>query len=289
MKIKRVFVTGSKGFIGQHLCRHLLQIGDRVVGNDKHQNKFNVSNIHKVKSFPLAKIQAIVHLAAKTSITDSLNNPYETYYANVLGTLNLLEFARLRNIHKIINISTYVYGLPLYLPVDEGHPVNPHSPYNRSKLLAEDLCRNYSSDFGIDIVTLRPFNVYGPGSKSYTLISSLIQQIKINKKVTLTGKDVRRDLLHIEDFVNLLTLILDEFPSGYNVYNVGYGESHTLEQVIEIIAKLLKRKITIAYDNKGRPTDKMNITADTSKVTSSFRWCPVVDLEKGLSKTVLSS
>lgn len=288
MKSNKIFVTGSNGFIGMHLCNHLFQIGDTVLGNCEYPNKLDISNMHELKAIHQDKIHAIVHLAAKTSIDNSLNNPYETYYTNILGTLNLLEFARLRNIQKIINISTYVYGPPQYLPIDEGHPVNPHSPYNRSKLLAEDLCLSYSHDFGIDIVTLRPFNVYGPKSKSNTLISSLIQQIKNNKKVSLSAKDVKRDFLFVEDFVNLLIIILSQFPKGYNVYNVGYGESYSLEDVTEILANLLREKVSIAYD-KGKPSDIMHLIADTSKVTSSFGWRPVVNLKTGLRRTVLHS
>jgi len=288
MKSNKIFVTGKNGFIGTHLCNRIAHPSNTVFGDCTDPDGFDISNIRELKSTHPDKIEAIVHLAAKTSIDGSLNNPHETYYNNVLGTLNILEFARLRNIHKIINLSTYVYGPPQYLPIDEKHPVNPHSPYNKSKLLAEELCLNYSKDFGIDIVTLRPFNVYGYKSKSYTLISSLIEQIKNNEKVSLSAKDVRRDFLFVEDFVNLLIIILSQFPPGYNVYNVGYGESYTLEEVTEIIADILRKRVSICY-NKSRPSNIMHISADTSKVTSGFGWRPVINLEKGLRTTVLHS
>lgn len=100
-------------------------------------------------------MDAIVHLAAKTSISDSFKEPYETFYTNIVGTLNVLEFAKIRKIRKFIYISTYVYGEPRHLPVDEKHVVNPHSPYNTSKLLAEKICEDYSNDLQMNIVTLR--------------------------------------------------------------------------------------------------------------------------------------
>lgn len=104
-------------------------------------------------------MDAIVHLAAKTCISDSFKEPSETYYTNFVGTLNVLEFAKTRNIKKFIYVSTYVYGQSLYLPVDEN-TLNPHSPYNNSKLLAEKMSKlftlfwNKYSDFA-SILCLR--------------------------------------------------------------------------------------------------------------------------------------
>jgi UDP-glucose 4-epimerase len=99
----------------------------------------------------------------------------------------------------------------LYLPVDEKHSVNPHSPYTNSKLLAEKICQNYSHYFGINMVTLRPFYVYGPNCRNRSLISSIIKQIKKNGKVKLSGKKVKSDFLFVTDFVNLIEKILEDF------------------------------------------------------------------------------
>jgi UDP-glucose 4-epimerase len=100
-------------------------------------------------------VNAIVYLAAKTSISDRLENRIKRYFTNVIGTLNVLEFARIRNIKKLIYASTYVYGEPQYLPIDEKHVVNPPIlPYNTSKLIAEKICQSYSQHFNINIVTL---------------------------------------------------------------------------------------------------------------------------------------
>jgi UDP-glucose 4-epimerase len=288
MKTDIVLLTGSKGFVGKHLCRQLIKKGTRVIssiGND--ENNLDVTDMNQLQS--VDKVQAIIHLAAKTGVMYSIDRPYETYYTNLAGTLNLLEFARLRNIHKFIFVSTYVYGEPKYVPIDEKHPVSPHSPYNKSKLLAEQLCQNYSDDFGIDIVTLRPFYIYGPESKSYSFISSAIRQINENEKVLLSGKHTKRDFLFISDFVNLLEIILDEFPTGYNLFNVGYGTSHSLREVAEILAKLLNKKITIDYDNECRPDDVINMEADISKVSNAFNWKPMVSIEKGLKLTIKNS
>jgi nucleoside-diphosphate-sugar epimerase len=285
MKINTVLVSGSKGFIGKHLCRRLTEIGMNVVNSSKSdENNLDVTNMNQLQS--IEKVEAIIHLAAKTSIKNSLDNPYETYRINLFGTLNLLEFARLRNISKFMYISSYVYGQPKYLPIDEKHPVNPHSPYNKSKLLAEQLCKNYSYDFGIDVVILRPFYLYGPESKSSYFIPSVIQQIMKNGKVLLSGENTKRDFLFIDDFINLLAIILNEFPSGYDLYNVGSGTSSTIKEITEIIAKLLKKKITISYDNDIRSNDVIDMTANISKVSNAFNWKPMIELNEGLKLTI---
>ncbi len=288
MKISKVLVTGSTGFVGNHLCRQLLQIGINVVGsgsvNDK--NKLDVTDMNQLHSIDNGGVEAIVHLAAKTSVKSASKDPYQAYYTNIVGTLNVLEFCRLRNIKKFIFMSSYVYGQPKYLPIDEEHPVNPHSSYHKSKLIAEQLCKNYSLDFGIDIVTLRPFLLYGPTAKPYMFISTVIQRIKNNGNVFLSEKHTSRDFLFISDFLDLVTILLNEFPSGYNLYNVGSGESHHLEEVTQILAQLLNKKITINYDNQIRPGDVTEMIADISKVSNAFHWKPRVGIIEGLEITL---
>jgi len=286
MKINKVLVTGSKGFVGRHLCKRLREIGIRVVTNSKEHHKLDVTNIDQILT--IADVEAVIHLAAKTSILNSVKNPYETYHTNILGTLNLLEFARIRNIKKFIYVSTYVYGQPQYLPIDEIHIVKPHSPYNKSKLLAEELCENYSHDFGINIVILRPFYVYGPNSRYRSFIPSVIRQIMKNGKVVLSGENTKRDFLFVTDFVNLLQTILHQFPNGYNFYNVGYGKSYSLKEVAQSLAKLLDKKITV-QSSKTPVTDIPDMRADITKVSKTFNWRPTIDIDKGLRLTVQDS
>jgi len=283
MKINKVLVTGSRGFVGRHLCKRLKEIGTTVVTNTKARNKLDVTKIDQLLT--VDDVEVVIHLAAKTSILNSVKNPYETYYTNILGTLNLLEFARIRNIKKFIYVSTYVYGQPQYLPIDEKHIVEPHSPYNKSKLLAEKLCENYSHDFGINIVTLRPFYVYGPNSRYRSFIPSVIRQIKKNAKVVLSGDQIKRDFLFVTDFINLLQIILNEFPNGYNFYNVGYGMSYSLKEVAQNLAKLLDKKITVHSNNKTI-ADIPDMRADIAKVSKAFNWKPTVDIGKGLKLIV---
>ena len=152
-----IFITGSRGFVGDHICKSYFKNKYNLITDDPTDKQRNdITKIEYFENFD-DKIDVIIHLAAKISINDSLIDPYETYHKNIVGTLNVLEFAKRKNITNLIFLSTYVYGEPQYLPIDENHPVNPHSPYNKSKIIAESLCKDYSKIFGFNIVILRPF------------------------------------------------------------------------------------------------------------------------------------
>lgn len=287
MKTTTVLITGRHGFIGNHLYKYLTKKQIAIIDGDEIEEKksLDVTNLQTLLSIN-KQVQAIIHLAAKTSIINSFHNPYLTYYTNFVGTLNLLEFARLKNVKKFINVSTYVYGHPQYNPVDENHPIDPHSPYNKSKLLADQLCRFYSRDFNIDIVTLRPFYIYGPGISSDSFIPSIIRQIKQTGEVTLNDRGITRDFLFVDDFIYLLTMILNEFPRGYNIFNVGSGTYHTLEEVTHIVAELLGKEFNVQYNKTHTFTDVSTMQADITKVSNAFKWKPMVNMKEGLRLTI---
>jgi UDP-glucose 4-epimerase len=290
MKIKRILVTGSSGFIGRHLCKKLENIGIELVINATNGNvPLDVTNYKEVMSIK-EEVEGIIHLAAKTSVSGSFGNPFETYYVNLLGTLNMLEFAKKKNVRVFVYNSTYVYGQPKYIPIDESHPVNPHSPYNLSKFIGEQLCMDYSASFGLNVVTLRPFYVYGPHCKEGRLIPSILRQIEGRKgRILLSGRKIKRDFLFISDFVELVMKILGRLPSGYNMYNVGTGKSNTLEEVAEIIATLTNRKMELRYHRDKRTREITDMVADISKVKRGFNWTPKFSLDDGLEITLKQS
>jgi UDP-glucose 4-epimerase len=287
MKKSTVLVTGRNGFIGNHLCKCLIEKQIGLIDGDGTggKNSLDVTNFHTLLSIN-RHIKAIIHLAAKTSIVDSFRNPYTTYRTNIVGTFNLLEFARLKKIKKFINVSTYVYGQPQYVPIDENHPIDPHSPYNKSKLLADQLCQFYSRDFDIDVVIVRPFYIYGPGMSSDSFIPSVIRRIRETGEVILNGRDITRDFLFIDDFIRLLIMILYKFPKGYNIFNVGSGTYHTLEEVTRIIGRLLNKDFSIQYNSSHIYTNVSTMQADITKVSDAFKWKPTVNIEKGLRLTI---
>ena len=172
------------------------------------------------------------------------------------------------------------------MPIDENHPINPHSPYNKSKVIGEKLCEDYSKIFGIDIVILRIFYLYGNNMKKNTLIRSIIKQINDSKTINLSNEKTSRDFLHISDFIELLDKVLNKFPSGYNIYNVGSGTSHTITEISKKIAKLLNKEIQIKYDAEIRKGDINEMVADITKISKEFNWKPKTDIDEGLTLTI---
>ena len=289
VNIHNILITGSKGFVGENICKSYLNNKyNLITDNQNDKSQKDITKIEYFKNFG-DKIDAIIHLAAKTSINDSLSDPYETYYINIIGTLNVLEFAKRKNITNLIFLSTYVYGQPQYLPIDENHPINPHSPYNKSKIIAESLCEDYSKIFGINVVILRPFYLYGDNRKKNTLIRSILDQINSNEIVKLSNEKTSRDFLYISDFIELLNKILNKFPSGCNIYNVGYGTSYTITEISRKIANLLNKKIRICYDGSIRKQDINEMVADITKTSKEFDWKPKIDIDQGLTLTIKKS
>lgn len=279
----KILLTGYSGFIGTNLISKFSNSYYFVTLNPIDQTRIDI--LKKDELNDLEVVDAIIHLAAKTSISNSISNPYEVYYTNIVGTLNVLDYAVKKDVKNIINLSTFVYGIPKYMPIDEVHPVNPHSPYNKSKIISEKLCEYYSKDNGLNIVTLRPFNIYGPKQKS-SFISIAIQKMLRHELVKLSKPGTQRDFLYIDDFLDLIAKILNEFPKGYNVYNVGYGQSFSLEKIIEILETITNIKINTEYDSSIRLNDIIEMRADIEKVKKKFNWEPKTCLKEGLALTI---
>jgi len=157
-KSEKILVTGSDGFIGKKFVKELEKNGYEVV-NSIEGKKIDVTNFEDLKK--IQYVDKVVHLGALVDIEQSKIKLREYFQVNTVGTLNLLEICKIKKIPKFIYISTYVYGKPQYLPIDENHPINPHLPYNESKYLAERICKNYSKLASLGVIILRPFGVFG--------------------------------------------------------------------------------------------------------------------------------
>jgi UDP-glucose 4-epimerase len=279
----KILLTGYSGFIGTNLISKFSNYYYFVTLNPIDQTRIDI--LKKDELNDLEEVDTIIHLAAKTSISNSISNPYEVYYTNIVGTLNILDYAVKKGVKNIINLSTFVYGIPKYMPIDEGHPVNPHAPYNKSKIISENLCEYYSKDNGLNIVTLRPFNIYGPKQKS-SFISIAIQKMFRHEPVKLSKPGTQRDFLYVDDFLDLIAKILIDFPKGYNVYNVGYGQSFRLEKIIEILETITNIQINTEYDSSIRHNDIIEMRADIDKVKKKFNWEPKTSIQDGLTLTI---
>ena len=284
MSQKRILVTGGSGFVGSHLVEELKRHNVEVITlTDQKGRRIDVSDWQKIKE--ITDIDRVYHLAAKTYVPFSFENPRETYEVNVLGTLNILELCRLRDVEKIVFVSSYVYGQPRYLPIDEKHPVQPTNPYMRSKILGEELCRAYNNDFGLKCIILRPFNIYGEGQSDDFLIPSILKQL-VNGKIELRDSEPRRDFLYIKDTIEAYVRAGGYSGSDFEIFNIGSGVSYSVDEIVRKVINISGQKVAVNYQDKRRKNEIMNVVADIRKAREKLRWMPKISIEGGLNATI---
>ena len=284
--MNRVLVTGSQGFVGKKLIKRLLKYDIEII-------EFNINegrDILDSYSFSdLESVDIVVHLAAKTFIPDAFDRPDEMYKTNMVGTLNVLEYCRLKSVKKIIYMSSFVYGLPEYLPIDEKHVTNIQNPYGRSKLIGEMLCTGYFNDYGIGLVILRPFNIYGPGQSERFLIPSIIREA-LNDDIILKARDLfpKRDFVYVDDVVDAIVyaILRSERPKP-EIFNVGYGKSYSVEDIVKKIQYIAGTHKKVVCSNQTRKNEIPDCVADISKIKKHFDWKPRFGIDEGLKQTVL--
>jgi nucleoside-diphosphate-sugar epimerase len=276
---KRVLVTGSSGFIGRRLVKSLR--GDGFIVEEFDINNGDISTY----GFNYPELDHIVHLASMIFVPASWDNTKSFYQTNVIGTINLLELCRKVNC-PLTYISSYVYGTPQYLPVDENHPINPLSPYNHSKLLAEEACRYYSETFNFPVTIFRPVNIYGPGQNPIFLIPKIIQQTFDSSVECIEVMDLRpkRDFLFIDDFITAIRLSFKQ--THFNIYNIGTGYSVSVEEILTTI--LEASGINKPYSAKGeeRKNETWDVYADISKIKNQLSWVPNTTFKDGIKKCI---
>ena len=174
----KIAVAGSDGFVGRNVCAQLEAKGHIILRIDITQG-FDLTDVTIVDK--IEPINTFIHLANLVYVPASYENPEKFYRINYLTTLNALEICRKYNA-RLIYASSYIYGSPQYLPVDESHPVCPFNPYAQTKVICEKLCEGYHRDFKVKVSILRPFNIYGVGQRGMLLIPEIIGQIKEGKK-----------------------------------------------------------------------------------------------------------
>jgi nucleoside-diphosphate-sugar epimerase len=276
-----ILVTGSSGFIGRKVVEKLPKLG--VITDYDNSIRVNLENIEEVMKINSA--DTVIHLAGKTPKKELKWNDY--FSNNISSTSNILEYCVKKNVKKLIYVSNYIYGNPKYSPIDENHPINPHNAYSESKYLAERLCKFYCDKTNLNLIILRPFNIYGESMNEGFLLSNLINSVKTNEKLTIINKDSRRDLLHVDDFVDLILKIKD-YNCKFEIFNVGTGISSSFNEIIEKIEKITLKKLDLEYleDKKIFIED---IKADITKIKEKLDWKPRVGIEEGLQRMLKSN
>lgn len=272
----KTLVTGASGFIGKKIVKRLDK--SEIITDLDNSERIDLQKKEQVMKLDSADL--VIHLGGKTPQSELKWGEY--FSNNVIGTLNVLEYCIQKKVKKMIYVSSYVYGNPKYCPVDENHPINPHNAYTESKYLGERLCEFYCKRTDLNLIILRPFNIFGESMKEGFLISNLINSVKTGEKVTITNKNSKRDFLHVDDFADLIMKLTD-YDFKFEVFNVGAGKSYSFEEIIEKIEKMTSHKINIDYkDNKEIFID--DITSDISKIKNKTNWQPKIKFDDGLEK-----
>ena len=273
----KILLTGSKGFIGRNIVELL---GDKYEIIEVTRGiKFDINNLNSL--LDINDVDIVIHAAAKTFVPDSFIDPYNFYKFNINSSLNIAEYCRIKKIHKLIYLNAYPYGNPNYCPVDEGHRVSLHSPYNKSKYLSEKILINYLEDV-TNVVSLRLFNLYGKHQKHDFLVPHIIKQALEGDNVIVKDLEPKRDYLYIKDMVSLIDLIINS-KSAYGVYNVGSGESYSVGQVIDLVVDILNKPINVKSSDVRRENEVMDCYADIRKLVKDFDWIKKYSLRSGLA------
>jgi NAD dependent epimerase/dehydratase len=312
---KQVLVTGADGFIGSHLTEALVRQGFKVRAL-VYYNAFNswgwldhcgedikghfevfagdIRDPHGVKS-AMAGCEAVLHLAALIGIPFSYHSPSTYVETNINGTLNVLQAARDLDVSRIIHTSTSeVYGTAQFVPITEKHPLQGQSPYSASKIAADQLAYSFYSSFNLPVITIRPFNTYGPRQSARAVIPTIITQIA-NKTNTikLGATNPTRDFSFIEDTVSgFISALKSENGIGQTI-NLGSNFEVSIEDTAKLIADLMGASIEISTDEERlRPenSEVERLWADNSKAIEILGWKPsyagLNGFKEGLAKSI---
>lgn len=312
-KHSKILVTGACGFIGSHLAETLVTQGARVKALVQY-NSFNnwgwlesspvaadmevISGDIRDESFTAQIVQGcdiVFHLAALIAIPYSYQAPSCYLETNIRGTLNILQAARTHQVSRVIHTSTSeVYGTAQYIPIDEKHPFQGQSPYSASKIAADMMAESFFRSFHLPVVTVRPFNTYGPRQSARAFIPTILSQIfdpvlAKKKEIHLGALDPVRDLTFVSDTVSgFIKAAIAPQILGETI-NLGTGEGFSIRDVLSKIFQITGSQAQVIEDPRRiRPekSEVLKLISNNSKAKKIMGWEPTVSLEAGLKRTI---
>ncbi len=309
-KGKRVLVTGADGFMGSHLTERLIFEGARVSiyirGNSvsgtvlytlKNVAPFekifeeiitgNIASQDAVELIRKNKSEYIFHLAADAYVPNSFQHPREVMESNFWGTINILEAARtMPKVKRVVcTSSSEIYGTAQYAPIDEGHPLNPSSPYAASKVAADRAAYSYGNTYGIPVSIIRPFNTYGP-RHTYDVIPKFIRLALEGSPLTIHGDGSQtRDFTYVDDMIEAFLVMGYHHRAVGKTVNFGTGKDISIKKIAYMIKELSGSTSDILFIPK-RTSEVHRLVADTSAARKLFGWTARYDIREGLKKNI---
>jgi UDP-glucuronate 4-epimerase len=311
--MKNILVTGGAGFIGSHLCGHLLRDGYHVICIDNFDSFYDpnikIKNVKEmVKEFPqwfelitgdirnqehLAeifkknRIDLVIHLAARAGVRPSIEQPLLYEDVNVRGTIALLEVCKEYGIKDFIFASSSsVYGENQRVPFsEEDLDIQPISPYGATKRAGELLCHSYHHLYRMNIACLRIFTAYGPRQRPEMAIHKFTRLVDQGEKIPIYGDgSSRRDYTYIDDLIEGIIAVIQRHR-GFEIYNLGESQTTTLKELIQMIEEALGKKANIEV-LQAQPGDVSVTYADISKAKRMLGYQPKVKMEEGIKRFV---
>jgi NAD dependent epimerase/dehydratase len=307
---KKVVVTGAGGFIGSHLVEALVKEGASVTAVVRYNSNSLIGNLGFLdrNSRDAVKIAAgniedsdfmyntikrqdiVLHLAALIAIPYSYEAPRSYIRTNVEGTLNVLEAARRYDVDRVVHTSTSeVYGTALRVPIGEDHPLQGQSPYSASKIGADKLAESYHRSFGTPVMTLRPFNTFGPRQSARAFIPTIISQALARGEVRLGSLTPERDMTFVSDTVaGFMAAAVTPGIEGTTI-NLGTGETHSVGWFAERLLTLMNLSAPVVQEKERmRPeqSEVRKLVSDNALARELMGWRPKVTLDDGLRQTI---
>ena len=298
----KVLVTGGAGFIGSHLVDRLVQEGHEVVIVDnlstgKRRNLNRAARFFKldIQSWRLERVfrnerpNIVMHLAAQMDVRKSVEDPIFDAQVNVLGMLNVLQQAIKHGVRKVVFSSSggAIYGEQEIYPVPESHITRPLSPYGISKLCGEQYLSYYQRVSGLQIVSLRYANVYGPRQDpdgEAGVVAIFIQKLLNNEQAIVNGNGRQtRDFVYVEDVVEANLAVMGHETQG--TYNVGTGEETSINDLLRILITHTKSTCKEVH-GPAKNGEQVRSVIDSSKLRQELSWEPRTELSEGLKRTV---
>jgi dTDP-glucose 4,6-dehydratase len=307
---KKVLVTGAGGFIASHLVERLVSEGAHVRAFVRYNSRNDVGMLKQIPIDVFSQLEVmhgdlrdveavrnavkgvdtVFHLGALIAIPYSYVNPREVFDVNVMGTMNVMMAARDFGVRRVVHTSTSeVYGTAKYVPIDEAHPLQGQSPYSASKIGADKIAESFYRSFEVPVVTLRPFNTYGPRQSTRAVIPTIITQALTSDEVKLGSLDPSRDFTFVVDTANGFVRVAEADNVSGEEINLGNDNTIRIGDLVEKICGIIGKNPKIVLDaQRIRPgkSEVMKLWASNEKAKRMIGWEPRISLDEGLRATI---
>ena len=307
---RKVLVTGAGGFIGSHLAGALVVAGAEVRAFVRYNSRGDSGLLRDLTPEVKDNLELIAgdlrdedavraavksshtvfHLGALISIPYSYKHPAEVASTNIMGTLNMLLACRDLGVERLVHTSTSeVYGTARVAPISEAHPLQGQSPYSASKIGADKLAESFYCAYDLPVITVRPFNTYGPAQSARAVIPTIITQALTREVIHLGNLDSTRDFTYVDDTVDGFLRAAQSSTGLGEVFNLGTGQEIRIGDLAQKIIAMVGRDVKIDTEQQRLRPEKsevMRLISDNSRAREVLGWAPQISLDEGLKRTI---